>query len=114
MAKFKTGELISLYGGCYSDKWFDGPVRVIQDFDGATVAAEFVKAFHTIPIPPHPERDPFNRWESPDDDEMPRANDLMGFLIRGGYVEHAECRIIEAGDYEFEPEGLSASDKEPA
>jgi len=109
MSSFKIGEFITMRGGSYSDKWFEGPFRVKRDFDGAAVAQEFVNAFRNEPITEAWREDPFSRFSKPEDDEIPEANALSNFLIRSGYIEHMDVREIDAGDSYFDPENLSAS-----
>lgn len=85
--KIKEGTILVLEHGEYSDYTFDGPFRVLKEFDQAIISAEFRAQF----VPPY-------------QGARPDESDFIGWLARNGYVENLAAHRWHIGCYEFEPE----------
>lgn len=94
----ELGSILVIETGCYSDKQWEGPVRLVRRVSKRELAEAFKLAW----------RDPATRvgrygydW---DEDEGPRPDCFLPWLVRAGYVEHIDCHSWDVGNYgEFEP-----------
>lgn len=84
----KTGELIVLSGGCYSDYRFNGLYRCLQDIDIGELAEKYV------------EQAPVCDWD-PDRKEVDDGG-FGAYMISLGLVEELPYDEIHCGSYDFE------------
>lgn len=87
----KADTLLTIEQGEYSDRSWDGPFRVLKDFDQAAVSEEYRAQFKPDP----------NELE-----DEPNPRNFVAWLATSGYVEDVQVSLSwHVGCYgRFEPE----------
>jgi hypothetical protein len=82
--EYRTGELLILEDGEYSDKSWSGPFRVLKDFDIIELAEQLKATWKTGP----------NDYGS-----GPGPFDFRDWLHKEGFIADVECRSVHIGSY---------------
>lgn len=85
-----VGTLITFQTGCYSDKTWHGPFKVVREFIRDDVAAEFLRQWIAPSV-----------WE-----ERPEPEQFLAWMQRAGYIDPVDGTTEwHIGDFNrFEPE----------
>lgn len=86
--KIKAGEILILSHGEYSDYGFDGPFKVIREFDQAELSEEFLKDWRQSGEP---------EWGRPGEFKF------IAWLSKAGYIEDLASHNWHIGSYYFDP-----------
>jgi hypothetical protein len=80
----KTGELLILETGEYSDKQWHGPYRVLKDFTIGEARDAYVDQWKPEP----------DGWR-----EQPDPDGFSGWLVAQQFIEHVDAKWVYIGSY---------------
>lgn len=86
--QIKAGAILVLEHGEYSDYAFDGPFRVLKDFDQAKIATTFCEQWTSL-----------DEWKT-----KPDESDFIAWMNTNGYIEDIETHRWHIGSYGFDPQ----------
>lgn len=91
-ARLEVGDLLIIETGEYSDRRWDGPVRMLVSKTRKQLAHEFVCDWK-------PDQSKKLEWQKRGD-----PDDFLPWLIRKGYAEDVKCHSWHVGSYDnFNP-----------